>query len=289
MKIGNREFDVKNKCYIMGILNLTPDSFYDGGKYTFADAALFRVERMVEQGVDILDIGGESTRPGATVVSEEEEMERVIPVLERIKSSFDVPVSLDTYKPNVAKAGIDVGVDMINDIWGLKLYPEMAEVIAKAGVPCCLMHNRKETAESHIYHDTMTEVIAELRESIELAKKAGISEDNIIVDPGLGFAKSYEENIAVMSELKRLHELEKPILFGASRKSFIGLALDVEPQERLEGTLATTAIAVENDCSFVRVHDVKENVRVVKMLETVKGYHRQWKALGMTEKEWNML
>ena len=274
MKIGNREFDIKNKCYIMGILNLTPDSFYDGGKYTFSDAAMFRVERMIEQGVDILDIGGESTRPGATVISEEEEIERVIPVLERIKSSFDVPVSLDTYKPNVAKAGLDVGVSMINDIWGLKHDSEMARVIAEAGVPCCLMHNREDKPESYIYHDTMAEIISELRQSIELAKKAGISDDNIIVDPGLGFAKSYEDNIAVMSQLKRLHELGKPILFGASRKSFIGLALDVEPQERLEGTLATTAIAVECDCSFVRVHDVKENARVIKMLETVKKYHR---------------
>lgn len=266
MKIGSREFDVKNHTYVMGILNVTPDSFSDGGNYTETDRALFHVEKMLEEGADLVDIGGESTRPGYVPVSEEEEIQRVCPIIEAIKSRFDVPVSLDTYKSKVAKAGIEAGVDLINDIWGLQ-YEEMAEVIAKAGLPCCLMHNRREA----VYVNFMEDVAADLARTLHIARKAGISEDRIILDPGVGFAKTYEQNLEIINRLEELRIFECPILLGTSRKSVIGLTLDLPTAERLEGTLVTTVMAVMKGCSFVRVHDVKENVRAVKMAEAILG------------------
>lgn len=267
MRIGNREFDTEHHCYVMGILNVTPDSFSDGGKFKEMDRALFQVEKMLREGMDILDIGGESTRPGHTVISAEEEMERVVPVIERVKSGFDVPVSLDTYKSRVAKAGISAGADMINDIWGLKYDAEMAGVIAEAGVCCCLMHNRHEA----VYGSFITDVIDDLRESARLAKTAGIGEDKIILDPGVGFGKTYEQNLEIIRELDKLHTLGYPLLLGCSRKSVIGLALDLPVDQRLEGTLVTTVFGVLRGCSFVRVHDVEENRRAVKMAEAIKG------------------
>ena len=266
MKIGSREFDVKNHTYVMGILNVTPDSFSDGGNYTETDRALFHVEKMLEEGADLVDIGGESTRPGYVTVSEEEEIQRVCPIIEAIKSRFDVPVSLDTYKSKVAKAGIEAGADLINDIWGLQ-YEEMAEVIAKAGLPCCLMHNRREA----VYVNFMEDVAADLARTLHIARKAGISEDRIILDPGVGFAKTYEQNLEIINRLEELRIFECPILLGTSRKSVIGLTLDLPTAERLEGTLVTTVMAVMKGCSFVRVHDVKENVRAVKMAEAILG------------------
>ena len=256
----------------MGILNLTPDSFSDGGRYTDIDTALYRVEEMLKQGMDILDIGGESTRPGYTQISEAEEIDRVIPAISRIKSSFDVPVSLDTYKSEVAKAGLEAGVDIINDIWGLKYDEKLAKLIATASVPCIIMHNRKEEKSGFGYHNFITDVIDDLKDSLRIAENAGISDDKIILDPGVGFAKTYEQNLQIMAKLKRFHELGKPLLLGASRKSVIGLTLDLSREERVEGTLATTALAVECGCSFVRVHDIKENVRLIKMLEAVKAW-----------------
>lgn len=266
MKIGSREFDVKNHTYVMGILNVTPDSFSDGGNYTETDRALFHVEQMLKEGADLVDIGGESTRPGYVPVSEEEEIQRVCPIIEAIKSRFDVPVSLDTYKSKVAKAGIEAGADLINDIWGLQ-YEEMAEVIAKAGLPCCLMHNRREA----VYVNFMEDVAADLARTLHIARKAGISEDRIILDPGVGFAKTYEQNLEIINRLEELRIFECPILLGTSRKSVIGLTLDLPTAERLEGTLVTTVMAVMKGCSFVRVHDVKENVRAVKMAEAILG------------------
>ena len=266
MKIGSREFDVKNHTYVMGILNVTPDSFSDGGNYTETDRALFHVEQMLEEGADLVDIGGESTRPGYVPVSEEEEIQRVCPIIEAIKSRFDVPVSLDTYKSKVAKAGIEAGADLINDIWGLQ-YEEMAEVIAKAGLTCCLMHNRREA----VYGNFMEDVAADLARTLHIARKAGISEDRIILDPGVGFAKTYQQNLEIINRLEELRIFECPILLGASRKSVIGLTLDLPTAERLEGTLVTTVMAVMKGCSFVRVHDVKENVRAVKMAEAILG------------------
>lgn len=266
MKIGSREFDVKNHTYVMGILNVTPDSFSDGGNYTETDRALFHVEQMLKEGADLVDIGGESTKPGYVPVPEEEEIRRIYPIIEAVKSRFDVPVSLDTYKSKVAKAGIEAGADLINDIWGLQ-YEEMAEVIAKAGLPCCLMHNRREA----VYGNFMEDVAADLARTLHIARKAGISEDRIILDPGVGFAKTYEQNLEIINRLEELRIFECPILLGTSRKSVIGLTLDLPTAERLEGTLVTTVMAVMKGCSFVRVHDVKENVRAVKMAEAILG------------------
>lgn len=268
MKIGNREFDGNRHCYIMGILNVTPDSFSDGGQFLEMDQALFRVEEMVREGADIIDIGGESTRPGHVQISEAEETERVVPVIEKIRSRFDIPLSLDTYKAAVAKEGIAAGVDLINDIWGLKYDGEMAGLIAEAGISCCLMHNRTEA----VYQSFITDVINDLRESISLAEKAGIERDRIMVDPGIGFGKSREQNLEIIAKLGKLHVLGYPLLLGCSRKSVIGLTLDLPVQERLEGTLATTVAGVFQGCSFVRVHDVKENVRAVKMAEAIREY-----------------
>lgn len=265
MKIRNKEFAVENKTYVMGILNVTPDSFSDGGKYQRLDQALNHVERMISEGADIVDVGGESTRPGYTTVSDEEEIERVTPVIEGIRERFDVPVSLDTYKSKVAQAGILAGADLINDIWGLKYDEDMAKVIAQSGRPCCLMHNRK----SPDYHNFMEEVLTDLTESVRLAEKAGILEDRIILDPGVGFGKTYENNLEIINRLEELKRLGYPVLLGTSRKSVIGLTLDLPTEERIEGTLVTTVFGVIKGCAFVRVHDVKENVRAIKMTEAI--------------------
>lgn len=265
MKIRDKEFDIENKTYVMGILNVTPDSFSDGGKYQRLDQALRHVERMLSEGADIVDVGGESTRPGYTVVSEEEEIERITPVIEGIRARFDVPVSLDTYKPKVVQAGILAGADLINDIWGLKYDADMAKVIARSGLPCCLMHNRKEPD----YQNFMEEVLEELQESVRLAGKAGISEEKIILDPGVGFGKTYENNLEIINRLEELKRLGYPLLLGTSRKSVIGLTLDLPAEERVEGTIVTTVFGVMKGCAFVRVHDVKENVRAVRMTEAI--------------------
>lgn len=265
MNIGGHEFDLKNHTYIMGILNVTPDSFSDGGKYSRLDDALFHVEEMLGEGMDLLDIGGESTRPGHTFVPAQEETERVVPIIEAVKQRFDVPVSLDTYKAEVACEGLKAGVDMINDVWGLKYDPDMAETIAKAGVPCVLMHNRKEAA----YHRLIEDVITDLRETIRIAKSSGIGDEQIVLDPGIGFGKTYEQNLEMLYSLERLLELEYPVLLGASRKSVVGLTLDLPADQRMEGTLVTTVFGVMKGCSFVRVHDIKEHVRAVKMTEAI--------------------
>lgn len=263
--IGSREYDLKNHIYIMGILNVTPDSFSDGGKYSRIDQALLRVEKMVKEGMDILDIGGESTRPGYTLLSEEEEQERILPIVEAVKKQFDVPVSLDTYKSKVAEAGIQAGADLINDIWGLKYDENMAGVIAKAGIPCCLMHNRKEAD----YQSLMEDMIEDLEKTLSIAEDAGIERNKIILDPGIGFGKTYEQNLAVLHHLEKLSGLGCPMLLGTSRKSVIGLTLDLPVTERVEGTIATTVLGVMKGCSFVRVHDIKENLRAVRMTEAI--------------------
>ncbi|MCD8086624.1 MAG: dihydropteroate synthase [Clostridiales bacterium] len=266
MKIGTKDFQTKDKTYVMGILNVTPDSFSDGGRWNRLDAALRHVEELLSEGTDVLDIGGESTRPGYTLLSDQEEMDRVVPVIEAVKARFDVPISLDTYKSAVAAAGLAAGADLINDIWGLKYDPKMAQVIAGAGVPCCLMHNRKEARYGLFFVD----LLEDLKSSLRLAEEAGISRDSIILDPGVGFGKSYRNNLEC---IRRLPELRSafglPVLLGASRKSVIGLTLDLPADDRLEGTLATTVMAVMAGCMFVRVHDVKANVRAVRMTEAV--------------------
>lgn len=267
MKIGNREFDLKNQTYIMGILNVTPDSFSDGGKFHEMDKALFHAEEMMRDGAAIIDVGGESTRPGYTVVPDEEEIERVVPIIEGIKSRLDIPVSLDTYKSNVARAGIQAGADLINDIWGLKYDEKLAGVIAESGLPCCLMHNRKEPD----YTDYLQDVLMDLSETVRLAEEAGIEDTKIILDPGVGFGKTYENNLEIIRCLEELHAFGYPILLGASRKSVIGLTLNLPAKERVEGTLVTTVFGVIKGCSIIRVHDVKENVRAVRMARAILG------------------
>lgn len=265
MRIGSRDFATSGHTYIMGILNVTPDSFSDGGKFNQMDAALKHAEEMIADGAAILDIGGESTRPGYTKISDEEEISRVVPVIEAVKKEFDIPISVDTYKSGVAKAAAEAGADMINDIWGLKYDDHMADVIAKSGLACCLMHNR----DNADYQNFMEDMKQDLRETIALAKTAGIEDDKIILDPGVGFAKSYENNLEAIRRLEELKELNYPVLLGTSRKSVIGLTLDLPAAERVEGTLVTTVMAVEADCMFVRVHDVKENYRAIQMTEAI--------------------
>ena len=265
MKIGNREFQTKGHTYVMGILNVTPDSFSDGGRWNDRDRALKHVEEMVEQGADLIDIGGESTRPGYTLLPDDEEIARVVPIIEAVRKNFDIPISLDTYKASVAEAGIRAGADLINDIWGLKYDNKIANVIAKSGLPCCLMHNRR----NQDYGDFMQDVAADLAETLHLAECAGIEDDKIILDPGVGFAKSYEQNLEVINSLEELHVLGYPLLLGCSRKSVVGLTLNLPADQRVEGTLVTTVLAVVKGCMFVRVHDVGENVRAIKMTEAI--------------------
>lgn len=268
MKIGKQEFDLKQKTYVMGILNVTPDSFSDGGKYNRTDEALKQAERMVGEGADIIDVGGESTRPGHQQISEEEEIQRTAQIIRLIKERFDIPVSIDTYKGKVAEAALQAGADMVNDIWGLKYDEKIAGVIADSGVTCCLMHNRDNTK----YHSFMEDVKADLRETLTIAQNAGIAEDKILLDPGVGFGKTYEHNLEILGKLGELKELGLPILLGASRKSVIGITLDLPVTERLEGTLVTTVMGVLAGCAFVRVHDVLANKRAIQMAEAILHY-----------------
>lgn len=267
MNIGNRTFDTANHTYVMGILNVTPDSFSDGGRFNSLDAALSHAEELAKDGADVLDIGGESTRPGYTVIPDQEEIDRVVPVIEAVKARFDIPVSVDTYKGAVAEAALKAGADLINDIWGFRHDPRMAELTARYGAACCLMHNRREA----VYDDFFTDVLADLRESVAIAEAAGVPRDKILVDPGVGFAKTYEQNLLCIRELERFHALGLPVLLGTSRKSVIGLTLDLPAGQRLEGTLATTVLGVLKGCAFVRVHDVLENRRAIRMTEAILG------------------
>lgn len=269
MKIGTKNFDTKNHCYIMGILNVTPDSFSDGGKFDSLDAALFHAEEMVNQGADILDVGGESTRPGHIQITEDEEIARVTPVIEQLKKRFDVPVSIDTYKSRVAEAALQSGADLVNDIWGLKYDENMAEVIARHQAACCLMQNREQID----YTDYVEDVLDDLRESVQIAKATGIPDDRIMLDPGVGFGKTYEMNLEIIRVVGRLKELGYPVLLGTSRKSVIGLTLDLPADQREEGTLVTTVLGVEQGCSFVRVHDVEANARAIRMAEAIFREH----------------
>jgi len=267
MLIGNHEFDIEKNTYIMGILNVTPDSFSDGGKFNNIDRALQHVEEMVKDGADIIDVGGESTRPGHIQISIQEEIERVVPVIEKITSNFNIPVSIDSYKAKVALAAIEAGATLVNDVWGLKYDSDMAKVIANANVACCIMHNR----ENANYGCFMDDMLKDLEDSINLAKMAGILNDKIILDPGVGFAKSYEQNLEAINRVEELKKLGYPVLLATSRKSVIGLALDLPSDERVEGTLVTTVMAVMKGCAFVRVHDIKENKRAIMMTQAILG------------------
>lgn len=266
MKINQKEFD-SQCCHIMGILNVTPDSFSDGGKWNQMDRALLHTEEMIRDGAEIIDIGGESTRPGYQKVTEDEEIERVVPYIRAVREKFNIPVSIDTYKAKVARAAVEAGAGLINDIWGFKGDPKMAETAAALRVPCCVMHNRN--LETHPYHNLMEDVLNDLKESIRLGLDAGVRPEHIITDPGIGFGKTLEDNLLVMKHLERLKELGYPILLGTSRKSMIGLTLSLPVEERVEGTVATTVFGVMKGCNFVRVHDVKENYRAMKMTEAM--------------------
>lgn len=267
LKIGNNVWEWGKRTYTMGILNITPDSFSDGGKFNNEDAALMQATHMVEEGADIIDVGGESTRPGSTPVSEDEEIQRVTPVIQLLSKKLNIPISVDTYRAKTAEAAIKAGANMINDVWGLKYDAEMALIAAKYNVPVCIMHNRTTGTE---YQNLIQDIINELTESIEIAHKAGIKDENILIDPGIGFAKTFEQNLEVMRHLDAFKSLGYPILLGASRKSFIGKVLDLEVWDRLEGTLAITAAGIMKGCDVVRVHDVKENVRVSKIIDCLE-------------------
>ncbi len=250
----------------MGIINMSPDSFSGDGFGSDIDKAIKRAGRFIADGADIIDIGGESTRPGSQPTTLDEEINRVIPVIERLAVEISAPISIDTSKSAVASRALEAGANMINDVWGLKQDTELARVAAEAGVPIILTSNqRNETCRQ----DIMAEVISDLRKSMSLAKKAGVVEQNIIIDPGIGFGKSLEQNLEIIRRLAELKSLDRPILLGTSRKSMIGLVLDLPPDQRLEGTAATVAIGIANGADIIRVHDVKQMARVCRMSDAI--------------------
>ena len=265
MIIGNKNFETDKHTYVMGIMNITPDSFSDGGLYNSVDKALQKAQELIKDGADILDIGGESTRPGFITVSVEEQIERVIPVIEKIKNNFDIPLSIDTYKAEVAYEAVNAGCVIVNDIWALRDSKKMAQLVADRNLTCVLMHNREKID----YDNFRANVLSDLSEYVENAVKNGISKNHIIVDPGIGFGKTYEQNLSMIHYIDDLHDLGCPILMGTSRKSVIGLTLDLPIFERAEGTIATTVLACMKGVGFVRVHDVKENVRAIRMTEAI--------------------
>lgn len=267
IECGPYKLDYSNKTLIMGILNITPDSFSDGGKYNQIEHAVIRAKQMVEAGADIIDIGGESTRPGYERVSDEEEIERVAPVIAAISKEIPVPISIDTYKSTVAEAALQAGAHILNDIWGAKADPYMATLAASYNLPIILMHNRDNRDYGQFYRD----VVNDLFESITIAKNAGVKDDKIIIDPGIGFAKDLSENIEMMRQLDRLVDIGYPVLLGTSKKSLIGQALNLPVDERAEGTAATVCYGIQKGCQIVRVHDVKEISRMAKMMDILIG------------------
>ncbi|MCK5357513.1 MAG: aminodeoxychorismate lyase [Elusimicrobiales bacterium] len=250
---------------VMGILNVTPDSFSDGGSFNSIAKAIERAKKLVECGADIIDIGGESTRPGHQSVSLNEELKRVIPLIEKLSQKIKVPISIDTYKAEVARKAIEAGAHIINDVWGFKRDHNMAGVAAELNVPVVLMHNRTNTS----YKSLMGDIIADLRESVDIALKAGVKPGKIILDPGIGFAKDLQDNLTVMNRLEEIVALGYPVLLGTSRKSMIGSTLDLPVTERVEGTSATVALGISKGCKIIRVHDVKEIKRVCKMMDAM--------------------
>jgi dihydropteroate synthase len=268
-RIGERDFTWGARTYVMGILNVTPDSF-SGDGVTDLVTAVARARQMEEDGADLIDIGGESTRPETWAgpgLSAAEELARVIPVVERVAAALAVPISIDTYKAEVAERALAVGANLVNDVWGLRRDPEMAATVSRAGAPVVLMHNKPGGG----YRDLIGEIAASLLESVELARAAGIREDRIILDPGIGFGKTREENLEIIRRLSELHRLGFPLLIGPSRKSFIGKTLDLPAGERLEGTAAAVALSIAGGADIVRVHDVKAMVRVARMADAIRG------------------
>ena len=261
---GKTTFRWGERTYVMGIINVSPDSF-SGDGLDGVSAAIAQAQRFVDEGVDILDVGGESTRPNSSPIAVDEELRRVIPVLERLTGQVEVPLSVDTYKFEVARQALDAGADMINDIWGLKKEPRLAELAAQRAVPIILMSNQREDPQRNI----VPAVIADLKRAIDLALDAGVPWENIIVDPGVGFGKTLEQNLELVRRLDELKALGRPVLLGTSRKSMIGLVLELPPEQRLEGTAASVAIGIARGADIIRVHDVKEMMRVCRMSDAI--------------------
>ena len=273
LKCGEHAIDLATKPALMGILNVTPDSFSDGGLYNTHQKAIKRVDEMIAQGADIIDIGGESTRPGAEPVSEKEESARVIPVIKEIVRKFNIPISIDTRKTEVAKKALDAGAHIVNNVEGLKNNEILGKIVARYDVPIILMHMRgnPKTMQKDIkYRSVVSDIIEELKNSITLARDAGIREDNILIDPGIGFGKTTNDNLKIINRINEFKILGKPVVLGPSRKSFIGNVLNLDVKERLEGTLATVAYAVLKDINIIRVHDVIQARRVIDMIKAIK-------------------
>jgi dihydropteroate synthase len=270
----NFSLDFSHKTFIMGILNVTPDSFSDGGQYFDAPSAIRRAVQMVSDGADIIDIGGESTRPGSEPVGMEEELRRTIPVIQSLAKEIKVPISIDTCKSEVAKKALDAGASMVNDISGLRFDPGMKKVVAEYNVPVVIMHIKgtpRDMQKDPVYEALLPEISDYFREGIRIAGEAGIPEDKIIIDPGIGFGKRPEHNLEIIHNLSEFTLHEKPLLIGLSRKAFLGKILgDVPPGERIEGTAAAVAISIMNGANIVRVHDVKEMSRVAKVADAIK-------------------
>lgn len=274
LHLRSRDIDLEQKVVVMGILNVTPDSFYDGGRYTGEDEALARVEEMIGEGADIIDVGGESVRPGVDPIGLNEELGRVIPVIEKIKRQFSIPICVDTYKAEVARQAIEEGAEMVNDISALRFDPDLRKIVAGYGVPVVLMHIKgtpKNMQDNPRYDSLMEEIISYLDSSIKLAEEAGADRRGIIVDPGIGFGKTTAHNLEILRRLEELASLGKPILVGLSRKSFIGNVLGLPQEERLEGGLAATCMAVWRGARLVRTHDVSPTRRAVDMVQAILG------------------
>jgi len=285
LQIGNQLFNWGARTYVMGILNVTPDSFSGDGLITNGDMvehAIYQADHFLKQHVDILDVGGESTRPGAQTVTADEELERVVPVIQALHKNFpDVIISIDTYKAKVAEEGFKAGAHILNDVWALRADPELASVAKKFNVPVILMHNRSNPATVEVrenlgnayigseYADLIEDVKRELLMSVDIAKKAGIEESQLILDPGIGFGKKREHNLELINRLGEVRALGYPILLGPSRKSFIGFTLDLPADQRVEGTAATIAVGITRGADIIRVHDVKEMIRVAKMTDAL--------------------
>lgn len=273
LRFKHKSFDLSSRTHIMGILNVTPDSFSDGGKFDRFDDAIAQGMRMVQEGADIIDVGGESTRPGSDPVTLGEELSRVIPVVSSLAQKTDVPISIDTYKSDVARRALDAGAQMINDISALRFDPEMKRIAGQYQVPVVLMHIKgtpKDMQKDPSYEDVIGEITQYLRESIQLAYEGEIEKERILIDPGIGFGKRFQDNLNILKNLREFSILRCPILIGCSRKSFIGKILDLPVGERLEGSLAALAVAVMNGANIVRVHDVKESKRVAGLVDAIR-------------------
>lgn len=287
LTLGGRTFTWGSRTYVMGILNITPDSFSGDGlahsatQEEILTAALAQAWEFVAAGVDILDVGGESTRPGADPVSAGEELHRVVPIIDALRTRFDIPISIDTYRAATAAAAFRAGATILNDIWGLKADPDLAGTAARAGVPVILMHNRSSWANAEVkerlggryvgvpYDDLIPDVQRELLESVHLARAAGILDSHIILDPGIGFGKTVEQNLELLDRLAEIRSLGYPVLLGPSRKSFIGYTLDLPPHQRVEGTAAAVAVGITRGADIIRVHDVATMTRVAKMTDAI--------------------